>query len=374
MSRALLAIVCLTVFGLAACASTSDAGPEYLGGFARAFAWSPDGDFLVAASRTDLRVFDGRELALQRTIPTLNSAARYRIHQSPASVAFSRDGGTLATAAFDSGITLWDAHSWQRKVQIPASEMVTSLAFAGDGNELVGVGPKGPLALWDARTGEKLWTALEAPSGVLSIAASTDGKWLAAGTQDGRIVLWDLTARKILAQSQVQPGRVLSVAFSPDASRLASSAECVDVRIWETQHGLQAQHLIDSSKPTPEQSQGRAILGLAALVSNVASFRTIHAPSGAMPPSSNSAPTQFDCQISFSPNGRLLGTVHHSEELSASYHTEIYDVETGKLLARLHGTMSGVAFSPDNSMAVTSGVLHLVVFDPLTGSEKAAIR
>ena len=366
-------MLCLAALGLAACASTGDAGPEYLGGFARAFAWSPDGLLLVAVGRTDLTVYDGHSLGVLRTIRTRNSAAAYEVHRVPASVTFSHDGALLTTAAFDSGATLWDAHTWARSRELAASEKITSVAFLGDSVQLAGAGPRGPLAVWDARTGEVIWTALDAPSGVLSIAASADGKWLAAGTQDGRLVLWDLAKKKAIANSQALPGRVLSVAISPDASRVAASAECVDVRIWETADGALAQHRIDPIQPSPEQSQGKAILGLAALVGNLASFRTIHAPSGAMAASSTYAPSQFACQMNFSPNGALLGVVHHSEEFSGSYHTEVFDLASGKMLSRLHGTMSGVAFRPDNSMAATSGNLHLRVFDPLTGTEQANI-
>jgi len=372
--RAIPALLCLAAACLASCASTGDVGPEYLGGFARAFAWSPDGSSLVAVRRTDLRVYEGHDFALQRTIATLDAAAAYRVHQAPATVAFTRDGARLATAAFDSGATIWDAHSWERLLRIPATEKITAIGFAGDSMQLAGGGPKGPLAVWDSRSGEKLWTAIEEPSGVLAIAASSDGKWLAAGTEDGRIVLWDLPARRQVAQSARLPGRVLSVAFSPDATRLASTAECVDVRMWETRSGALAQHPIDPAVPSPEQASGRAIAGLAALVSNVASFRTIHAPSGAVPSASAYAPPAFDCQMAFSADGRLLGIVHHSEELSASYHTEIFDAASGGLLSRLHGTMSGVAFSPDGSLAATSGILHLLLFDPLTGLEKSQIR
>jgi len=374
MSSALRFLLGLAAICLASCASTVDVGPVYLGGFARAFAWSPDGAQLVAVRRTDLRVFDGRSFELQRTVDTLDAAAGYRIHQSPASATFSRDGSVLATAAFDAGMTIWDTHSWERLLRIPASEKITSIAFAGESKQLIGAGPRGPLALWDSRSGQRLWTAIEEPSGIVAIAASRDGKWLAAGTQGGRVVLWDLPAHTVVAQSEIQPGSVLSVAFSPDGSTLASTAECSDVRVWDTASGVLAQHPIDPAATSPERARGQAILGLAALLSNITSFRSNHSPSGAIATTSRDGAPVFDCQLAFSPDGRLLGVVHHSEELTGSYHTEIFDLERSELLSRVHGTMSGVAFNPDGSIAATSGILHLLLFDPRTGEEKARTR
>ena len=358
---------------LAGCAASGPGGPEYLGGYARAIAWSPDGAVLVAVGRTDLHVFDGRSLTSRHTIATLDPAAPYQVHRRAASLAFARAGDLAATAAFDAGVTLWDAATWQRALQIPATQAISAVTFAGDSQQLVGAGATGPLAIWDARSGLRLATLLAEPSGVLTVAVSADGKWLAAGTLDGHVVLWDLPSRTVVARSPVQPGGVLSVAFAPDGTHLASSAQCVDVRLWDTQGGMTQRPVIDVSRPSPAQTKGQALLGLAALVSNVASFRSIHAPSGALPSGGSYTPTQFDCQIAFSADGALLGVVHHAEEFSGSYHTEVFEVASGALLARMDKTMSGVAFRADGALAATSGILHVIVFDPRSGVERASV-
>jgi len=154
---------------------------------------------------------------------------------------------------------------------------------------------------------------------------------------------------------------------------LASSAACVDVRIWDTNGNLKMQDRVGSSNIAKEQ-QAAALKGLALIVENIASFRTLGQPFIPNDRYLEGRKLDFNCPIAFSPNGKLIGLVRHSEELSSTTHTEIYDVESGRRLSRVNGTMSSVAFSPDGSKVITSEILHLLRFNPNTGGEQVEFR
>jgi WD40 repeat protein len=151
-----------------------------------------------------------------------------------ADLAFSPTGKVLALANSDQTIQLWDTGAWQPIGQpIEAQDQRTHvLVFSPDGKVLATGGADNLVHLWDATTGKPIGGALTAASIVECLSFSPDGKWLAAAGADDRLAVWNATTREeVLARQYAPPlsadpfdididKEIASVGFSPDSSTL----------------------------------------------------------------------------------------------------------------------------------------------------------
>ena len=111
------------------------------------------------------------------------------------SLAFSPDGGILASGGYNYENQLWD------------------VAFA-------------EIRLWDVDTSRQIAVMPAPGGGVIALAFSPDGKTLATGSWDGKILIWDLASRRLL--SVISVGRsepsINALVFAPDSITLACLA------------------------------------------------------------------------------------------------------------------------------------------------------
>ena len=105
-------------------------------------------------------------------------------------VAFSSDGGLLATGSADKTIKLWDSTTGQVKATLEGHvDGVTGVAFAPDGRSLASGGDDSTVRLWDAATGAE-WFRLQGHGSMVSaVSFAPDGRTLASGHEDGTILL-----------------------------------------------------------------------------------------------------------------------------------------------------------------------------------------
>src|SRR5262249_41769469 len=185
---------------------------------------SADGRRLTAGSVGAVKVWDWKNRQLLHT---------FAHEHHTISVAFSRDGGRLASGSWPEGVKLWDAEAGGPPLRIFPGHLhpVTALAFSPDGGRLASASLDKSVKLWDTTTGELLHTLLHTGH-VGCVAFSPGGRRLASGREDKAVRIWDATTGREVLGLRGHAGRCECVAFSPDGRRLAS-AGTDGIRFWD---------------------------------------------------------------------------------------------------------------------------------------------
>src|SRR5262249_26958111 len=142
--------------------------------------WSPDGHFLVAASRDRcLYVWDVR---------TRKRQAVLRGHESLATKAtFSHSGDLLASAAWDGSLRLWDPMTGRLLLGVPGGGATLPPTFSPD-DRLLGCTTTGSaVELWEVGTGAacRVFHVPLTDGEIKSTACSRDGALLASASPGG---------------------------------------------------------------------------------------------------------------------------------------------------------------------------------------------
>jgi WD40 repeat protein len=264
-------------------------------------------------------------------------------------VAYSPDGGRIASASWDRTIRIWDAATGRVIRAAVAAQPVHAVAFHPDGARLASAGTKGELILWDAGTGQTIRSLLgHDPARLIEhVAFSRDGKTLASTSEDGTIKLWDVDTGKLIRSLEDHPVHTVGeIAFGADGRTLLSIAGSTPViRIWDVAGGGLIRTIQgDGTAPftclaiRPDGKMiatgaraGKIQLRDAATGSVVRELADFHNP-------------HIILSLAFSRDGKALA--------SASFmgHVAFWDVSTGSLVRTIRGhskAVYDVAFSPD---------------------------
>jgi WD40 repeat protein/serine/threonine protein kinase len=330
----------------------------------------PDGRLLAAGCDRSVRVWDWRENRPEVPEHTFPGPE----HDSMA-VAFTRNGRQLATgSAWPQGVSLRDVETGRLLLTLPADRHpITALAFSMDGGRLASASLGRSVSLWDTTTGELL-RILPHTGNVLGVAFSPDGKRLASAGEDKTVRLWDATTGREVLGLHGHSDMCGCVAFSPDGSRLVSASHDGTIRVWDStplrgdegqgvltfaQHG----HEIRSVAVSPD---GRRV----ASAGNGAPVKVWEAASGRV---------NFDFpghsvlvfSVDWHPDGRRIastgsaGRQNAVKVWDASDGREYFEIPLGRDSA---GSCQVVAFSPYGRYLVTGQVEGAVrVWDAQTG-------
>lgn len=107
-------------------------------------------------------------------------------------LAFSPDGGLLASAGKDATIRLWRVPTGEPVGVLSGhTAPVRAVAFIPDGRLLVSAGGDRTVRIWRILSGETA-AVLTVPQAPTAVAVSPDGRFLLAGTESGALHLWPL--------------------------------------------------------------------------------------------------------------------------------------------------------------------------------------
>jgi len=148
---------------------------------------------------------------------------------------YSPDGKLLALAA-PSGITIWNAHSWEQIEHLQENDKGTrTCAWLPDSRQLV-IASDDVLKLWlREKVGWRLQQTFVHGEEVNACCVSPCGELLVSGDKNGNLKIWNLEGGKELETLSGHRGSIMDCRFSPDGKRLISCSIDYrgELRIWE---------------------------------------------------------------------------------------------------------------------------------------------
>jgi WD40 repeat protein len=281
--------------------------------------FSPDGRTLATASDDGTARLWDISTATQPRAETILTGHTSRV----LAAAFSPDGHILATAGYDTTARLWDV---TQRHDPPAGRTLAAhtnwvgwLAFTPDGRTLATTGADASPRLWDvADPGQpSIQATLTGHADVVrGLAWSPDGRTLATASFDRTARLWDVTnlyQPRVAATLTGHTGWALMAAFSPDGRILAVAGADQTTRLWDVS---------DLRRPRT-----------AATLTGHAGF--VHG-------------------VAFSPDGHMLATASYDKTARL---WDVTDPHEPRVVATLTGhtdIVGGTAFSPDGRVLATA--------------------
>ncbi|MGW1073061.1 nSTAND1 domain-containing NTPase [Streptomyces sp. NPDC002537] len=307
-------------------------------------AFSPDGRTLATASHDrTVQLWDTAGGERRRTLTGHTDTVT--------SVAFSPDGKILATGSGDRTVRFWDAATGEPRGTLTGrTGGVTSVAFSPDGGILATGDDDGTVRLWDVGTGRPRDTLTGHTDAVTSVAFSPDGRTFATGSDDRTARLWDLRTGRSRNTLSGHGNHVTSVAFSPDGRTLATAGHDKTVRLWDTADGTSRRTLTGHTDGVMSVAFGPD--GNTLATGSIDKTARIWDPATGKPLGVLIGHSNHVASVTFSPDGRTLATGSYDKT------ARIWDLSAGKPHNTLTGhtdTVTAVAFSPDGATLATAG-------------------
>jgi WD40 repeat protein/tRNA A-37 threonylcarbamoyl transferase component Bud32 len=200
--------------------------------------FSPDGRWLAARHLTTAEHDSGAVTVLDTTTWKPVFTAPERGH-ARCNFAFAPDSHRLAVSR-EGHVVVLDVPSGRELRRIGAFGVSAgALAWSPDGRRLAAApNPEGPaghlIRLWDAETGSEAHALpLTAGESIQALSFSPDGRRLASAGFDDQIRIWDTESGLELLTLSGHEHWIWAMSFSPDGRRIVSTSGDRTVRIWD---------------------------------------------------------------------------------------------------------------------------------------------
>ncbi len=345
-------------------------------------AFSPEGKWLAFVGKKkygdqspSIKVSDALTGSVLRSLPL-------EANKWVEGIAFSPNGETLAAGISNNYgtrayiVRLWDAVDGRELATLTGhSEAVKVVAFSPDGGWLASGDVKGVIKLWEVSTRRELATLAGPAKEVEALTFSPDGRWLASGSEDGVVKLWEVSTGRELRSWSAYSATVTGLAFSKDG-RLIS--------VGKTDHGLSSWSLLRFWDPSSGSEVGPP-----------ACSTEDQAPRG--PPAAASATSSSEApeldrfiitgmkssnvlahmQGLFSPDGRKIATWGWDEPVvriwgaatSALLHTLTHNLPVTVVAWSTNGHTLATASRPPDELGKIQKDTAVKAWDPATGHE-----
>jgi WD40 repeat protein len=375
--------------------------------------FSPDGTLLAAAREYAVELRDGTTGRPLRVLAGHTEAVQ--------GLAFSPDGGRLASASRDGTVRIWDVPTGQVG-RVLAVDGPRAVRFSPDGTRLAVAGYRGLFVL-DPASGDIAGAemVLAPDTGFDSVAFSPDGSLIAALEQHVGCQVFDAVTGTLRLRlpgpgesawrrlrNRAWSRRLVEADFTGDGSELATVALDGAIRVWDAATG----ELRTSAPPLPRPDRPVSVaivlpdpVRVVAAPSEVAHLLAVReAATGAVVDDLHldGLPTSFAValggrriaagtsegrlylwaepgaeaitfrdkaynplwDVTFSPDGRLLATVTNDGDAL------LWEVDTGRIRKRFRGKLYRrvtIAFTPDGVGVALAGPRHAPQIRDLDG-------
>lgn len=134
-------------------------------------------------------------------------------------------------------------------LMINLARSATCLAFSPNGGYLASGAEDGNIRFWNVTTNTPVLMRLEHKAAVHDVTYSPNGQWIATGADDGMARIWNAQTGDLVRAFEMSSRPVFSVAFSPDSSVLATAGDTGHIRLWNSHNGTLIQTLCKRDAP-----------------------------------------------------------------------------------------------------------------------------
>lgn len=267
-------------------------------------------------------------------------------------VAYFRHGKSVVSGSQDKTAIIWDLARGNPKHLLKGhTAPIEGIAVSPDDQLVATASWDRTIKLWDAEAGTLKATLTGSKGNVNAVAFSPDGTLLASGSADGTVQLWDVNNRAPSAVLGKHFGSVQAVAFTPNGGMLASGSSDKTAKLWNVPQRKEIATL-NSSEMRPVQAMVYAPDGKTlALAGDDRTVRLLDPQSGELLFALNGHEELVTC-LAYSPDGMTLATG------STDRTVRLWNGKTGQSLRTLKGLGGAVlalAFSGDGKKIASAG-------------------